>query len=388
MIENRAVFTALSFWVTYGNVNYMRRNRRRLAPVALAAILSSTAAEAAVIIPTASGGWATMAAITSVDTAKIVGSLRWTDALGNVKTATGVAVRPQIGAAASLARGILARRLVVGATVAALLYETLSTKLAPGTQISADGTPQVVVAGTPVTACTMSYIKVPALGTSSPTVSAFGYLPCAYSSTAPTRLIIRVPVNSSWQPSAEWLNQYGTSSRTTRQLPFVLQGGDHADTTTGFYEYQRPQPTSSVDVPTSSVTAMSEAEQAALLMDPAVIGPLASADAIPPNFFQPVDLATATNPDNTTDDGSELPDGPTVDDVDAEIFNIMKFVPDLSTRWLPLEIDMPSLYLQGRYDWPNEKFCAVATTYISPVMQIAGLALFLAIVFRKFQGGA
>ena len=285
---------------------------------------------------------------------------------------------------------------MVGATVAALLYETLSSKLGPGTEISADGTPQTIVAGTPVSACVMSYIKVPAVGTSSPTVSAFGYLPCAYSSTAPTRLIVRVPVNSAWQPSAEWLNQYGTSSKTTRQLPFVLQGGDHADTATGFYEYSRPQPTTAVDVPTSSVTSMSEAEQAALLMDPAVIGPLAQADAIPPNFFQAVDTATDPDPGNVSDDGSELPDGPDVSDVDSNVFDVMTYVPSLSTKWLPRQcpqwppvvVDMPSLYLQGRYDWPNEKICAVATTYVAPVIQIAALALFLGIVFRKFQGGA
>lgn len=373
----------------------MRRNRRYLAPFALAALLSS-AASAAVIVPTAGGGWATMTAITSVDTARIVGNLRWVDPLGNVKTATGVAVRPQVGAAASLARGVLARRLVVGAVVAGLLYESLSAKLAPGTEISADGAPQVVVSGTPVAACVMTYIKLPAIGTSSPTVSSFGYLPCAYASTAPTRLYIRVPVNSSWQPSQEWLNQYGASSRTTRNQPFVLQGGDHADTTTGFYEYSRPQLTTVVDVPTSSVTTMSEAEQAKLLMDPAVIGQLAQADAIPPDFFQAVDTATDPDPGSTSDDGSELPDGPDVSDVDADVFDVMSYVPSLTAQWLPRQcpqwppvvIDMPSLYLQGRYDWPNETICGFASSYIAPVIQIGAMAIFLGIVFRKFYGGA
>lgn len=373
----------------------MRWNRSHLALVALAAILSSSAVQA-LVVPTASGGWATITAISSVDTAKIVGNLRWTDPLGNVKTATGVALRPQVGAAASLARGILARRLVVGAVVAGLLYESLSNKLAPGTQIASDGTPQVVTDGTPVAPCVMTYIRVPAIGTSSPTVSAFGYLPCSYISTAPTRLIIRVPVNSSWQPSPEWLNQYGTSSKTKRQLPFVLQGADHADTTTGFYEYTRPQPTTAVDAPTSSVTSMSEAEQAQLLMDPNVIGPLAQADAIPPDFFQPVDTATDPDPGNISDEGSELPDGPDMSDVNSDVFDVMAYVPNLSARWLPrqcpiwppLEVNMPELYLQGRYDWPNEQICAVAVGYISPLMQICGLALFLSIVFRKFVGGA
>lgn len=372
----------------------MRWNRSRLALIALAAILSSSAS--AVIIPTANGGWATMTSITSIDTARIVGNLRWTDPLGNVKTATGVAVRPQVGAAASLARGILARRLVVGATVAALLYETLSSKLAPGTQISDDGTPQVVTDGPPIEECQHNYIRVPAIATETPTVSAFAYLPCAYPTSGPTRLIIRVPIDSSWQPGQQWLNQYAAASRTTRKLPFVLQGGDHADTTTGFYEYTRPQPTSVVNVPTSSVTSMSEAEQAQLLMYPDIIGPLAQADALPPDFFYPVDLATATNPDNTTDEGSELPDGPNMSDVDSDVFDVMRFVPDLNVQWLPrqcpqwppVEIDMPSLYLQGRFDWPNDEICAFAASYISPVIQIGALALFLAIVFRKFYGGA
>jgi len=334
-----------------------------------------------------------MSAITSVDTARIVGNLRWTDSLGNVKTATGVAVRPQIGAAASLARGILARRLVVGAVVATALYETLSTKLAPGTEISADGTPQVVVAGTPVVACTMSYIKVPAIGTASPTVSAFGYLPCAYSSTAPTRLIIRVPVNSSWQPSESWLNQYGASTKTTRALPFVLQGGDHADTTSGFYEYQRPQPTTAVDVPTSSVTAMSEAEQAQLLMDPEVIGPLASSDAIPPNFFEPVDLATATSPDATTDEGSELPDGPDIGDVDRSVFDLRSWFNPSQWGFLPQQCHWPAIEVPGYPEWRIDLgehdawSCPLLSTYVATAMDIVAILLFLGIVIRTRTGG-
>ena len=337
-----------------------------------------------------------MTSITSVDTASIVGNLRWTDPLGNVKTATGVAVRPQVSAAAGLARSILARRLVVGATVAALLYDTLSSKLAPGTEISADGTPHVVTNGPQLTECTKNAVRVPAVGTSSPLVSAFAYLPCAYGVSGPNRLIIRVPVNSSWQPSAEWLNQYGTSTRTERKQPFVIQGADHADVTTGFYEYTRLQPTTTISIPTSSVTTMTETEQAQLLMDPTVIGPLAQADALPPEFFQPVDLATATNPGNTTDHGSELPDGPDMTDVDSDVFDVMRYVPDLNTQWLPrqcpiwppLEINFPDLQLRGRYDWPNEDICAAATSYIAPVIKIAALALFLGIVFRKFMGGA
>lgn len=363
----------------------------RWALAGLYSLAAASAADAAVIIPTASGGWATMSAITSVDTAKIVGNLRWADPLGNVKTATGVAVRPQVGAAASLARGILARRLVVGATVAALLYETLSTKLAPGTQISADGTPQVVTDGTPVLACTMTYIKVPATGTTSPLVSSFGYLPCAYSSTAPTRLIIRVPVNSGWQPSQEWLNQYGTSSRTTRQSPFVLQGADHADTVTGFYEYSRPQPTTVVDVPTSSVTSMSEAEQARLLMDPAVIGALAQADAIPPNFFQPVD--TATDPGNVSDDGSELPDGPDIGDVDRSVFDLRGWFNPAGWGWLPQQCHWPAIDVPGFPEWRidlgehDSWSCPLLSQYVATAMDIVAVLLFLGIVIRTRTGG-
>ena len=334
-----------------------------------------------------------MTAITSVDTAKIVGNLRWKDPLGNIKTATGVAVRPQVSAAASLARGILARRLVVGAAVAALLYESLSSKLGPGTEISADGTPQTVVAGTPVVACTMTYIKVPALGTSSPTVSAFGYLPCAYPSTAPTRLIIRVPVNSAWQPSAEWLNQYGTSSRTTRQLPFVLQGGDHADTSTGFYEYTRPQPTTAVDVPTSSVASMGEAEQARLLMDPNVIGPLAQADAIPPDFFQAVDTATDTDPGSTSDDGSELPDGPDIGDVDRSSFDLRGWFNPAGWGWLPQQCHWPRIEVPGYPEWTIDLgqhdawSCPLLSQYVATAMDIVAILLFLGIVIRTRTGG-
>ena len=367
------------------------RYRARWALAGLFSLAAASAASAAIIVPTASGGWATMTAITSVDTAKIVGNLRWSDPLGNIKTATGVAVRPQVSAAASLARGLLARRLVLGAVVAAALYETLSTKLAPGTQISPDGTPQVVVSGTPVVACTMTYIK--ALGTTTPLVSSFGYLPCAYSSTAPTRLIIRVPLNSAWQPSAEWLNQYGTSSKTTRQLPFVLQGGDHADTTSGFYEYTRPQPTTAVDVPTSSVTSMGEAEQARLLMDPNVIGPLAQADAIPPDFFQAVDTATDTDPGSTSDDGSELPDGPDIGDVDRSSFDLRAWFNPAGWGFLPQQCHWPAIDVPGFPEWRVDLgehdawSCPLLSQYVATAMDIVAVLLFLGIVIRTRMGG-
>ena len=239
----------------------------------------------------------------------------------------------------------------------------------------------------------MTYIKVPAIGTTTPQVSAFGYLPCAYPSTAPTQLIIRVPVDSSWQPSAEWLNQYGTSSRKTRELPFVLQGGDHADTATGFYEYSRPQPTTAVDVPTSSVTSMGEAEQAALLMDPNVIGPLAQADAIPPDFFQAVDTATAANPDNTTDDGSELPDGPDIGDVDRSVFDLRGWFNPAGWGWLPQQCHWPAIEVPGFPEWRVDLgqhdawSCPPLSTYVATAMDIVAVLLFLGIVIRTRTGG-
>lgn len=384
----------------------MCRIRRHLHPAPLAAALLvavlAAPAGAAITVPTAAGGVATITQIASVDTAKIVGALRWADPLGNVKTATGVVLRPQVTAAASLARGLLSKRLIVGTVVAAMLFETLSAKLGPDTQISADGTPQIVVSGTPVTTCQTAYIKVPAVGTTTPTVSAYGYLPCAYATTAPTAVVVRVPINSAWQPSPQWLNQYGSSKQISRFLPFVLQGADHADVSTGFFEYTRPQSTTTIDVPTSSVQSMSDAQQAQLLMDPVVIGQLAQNDAIPADFFQPVDTSaigvdpnTTTSGATVTDDGSTLPDGPSMSDVSSSAFNVMSFVPGLSVRWLPrscpawppIKIDLPQLHLVGSYDWPNDRICAVATSYISPVMQIAGVMMFLGIVFRKFSGG-
>ena len=399
----------------------MCRNRRHLHPTPLAAALLvavlAAPAEAAITVPTAAGGVATITEIASVDAAKMVASLRWTDALGTIRSAKGVILRPQVIKAADLARSILGRRLMVPLMVADLLFSSVGGSLAPGVtdltsftaagySILADGTVQKTTTGSAgVVACTLTYIKAPLLVSTGSSVNAIGYLPCAYISPADSTLVVRVEMDSSWQPDLTWLNSAGGYARRDYPTGITIAQGATVARNTGYYEYHRIQGTSKdTSVPSSSTAPVADSTLASALMTPTVIGALAQNDAIPSDFFTPIDTAaigvdpnaTTSGAGSVTDEGSTLPDGPSMADVSTSFFDVMGYVPALSVRWLPrscpswppVKIDLPSLHLVGSYDWPNDKICSVATSYISPVMQIAGICLFLGIVFRKFSGGA
>lgn len=385
-----------------------------LAAVLLVAVLAAPV-QAAITVPTAAGGVATITEIASVDAAKMVANLRWTDSLGTIRAARGVILRPQVAAAARLAKAVLGRRLLVPLMVADLLFSSVGGSLAPGVTdlasftaagyiVQADGTVSKTTTGSAgVTACVLTYIKAPLLVPTGTSVNSIGYLPCSYISPADSTLVIRVEMDSAWQPDLAWLNSSGGYARRDYPTGYTIAQGATVARQSGYYEYHRIQGTSkSTDVPTQSTAPVPDSTLASALMTPNTIGQLAQNDAIPADFFSPIDTTQiGVDPNSTTsgatvtDEGSTLPDGPSMPDVSTSAFNVMSYVPGLSVRWLPrtcptwppIKVDLPSLHLVGSYDWPNDKICAVAIGYISPVMQIAGICLFLGVVFRKFSGG-
>lgn len=391
----------------------------RPAPLASALLVAVLAApvQAAITVPTAAGGVATITEIASVDAAKMVANLRWTDSLGTIRAAKGVILRPQVLRAAGLARTILGRRLMVPLMVADLLFSSVGSSLVPGITdlasftaagytVLADGTITKTTTGSAggVVACTLTYIKAPLNTPTGSSVNSIGYLPCSYISPADSTLVIRVEMDSAWQPDVAWLNSGGGYARRDYPTGYTIAQGATVARQPGYYEYHRQQGTSkSTDVPTTATEPVPDATLASALMTPNTIGQLAQNDAIPSDFFQPIDTAAiGVDPNSTTsgagavtDEGSTLPDGPSMSDVSSASFNVMSYVPGLSVRWLPrtcptwapVKIDLPLLHLVGSYDWPNDRICSVATGYISPVMQIAGVMMFLGIVFRKFAGG-
>lgn len=361
----------------------------------VAALVFSGASRAAIIVPVSGGGWATMTAITSVDTAKIVGSLKWTDQLGNVKNFPTATLTRNLPAVAGVARSVLARRLAVGAVVAGVLYESLSTKLGPDVKISADGSavrPGKTVAWS---VCESNLISTTSVSGGTTKYNAYAFLPCQKSYVGPNRLLLRVPAGYGWTPDTAWLSQYGTPTITTRSLPYILAGATLAITGSNFVEYVRPQTDTSTNIP-SADTPVTDAEMADALMTPEAIGQLAQADAIPQDFFQPIDLSVDTGTTPPTDGGSEIPDGPDVDDVSTNIFDVMTFVPQIDLRWLPrhcpqwpdIPIVVPELHMDGAIEWPSDRICGVATDFIAPLSRVMAIIIFVSIVFRKFHGGA
>jgi hypothetical protein len=376
-----------------------RRRHRTAYPAGIAifvaALVFSGASRAAIIVPVSGGGWATMTAISSVDTAKIVGSLKWTDALGNVKNFPTATLTRNLPVVAGVARSILARRLAVGAVVAGVLYESLSAKLGPDVKISPDGSAVRPGKTVPWTTCESNLISTTSVSGGTTKYNSYAFLPCQKAYVGPNRLLLRVPAGYGWTPDSAWLSQYGTPTITTRALPYILAGATLAITGSNFVEYVRPQTDTSTAVP-SADTPVTDTEIADALMTPETIGQLAQADAIPQDFFHPIDLSVDTGTTPPTDGGSEIPDGPDVDDVSTSVFDIMSFVPQISLQWLPrhcpqwpdIPIVVPELHMDGAIEWPSDRICAVATDFISPMSRVLAIVIFVSIVFRKFQGGA
>lgn len=364
----------------------------RLSLCAASLVLAAPGIQAAIIIPVSGGGWATMTAISSVDTAKIVGSLRWTDPLGNVKNFPAVNLTRNLPVAASVARSILARRLAVGAVVAGVLYESLSAKLGPDVKISADGTAVRPGKTVPWTTCESNLISTTSVSGGTTKYNSYAYLPCQKSYVGPNRLLLRVPAGYGWTPDSAWLSQYGTPTITTRALPYIPAGSTLAVTGASFVEYVRPQTDTSTTVPAAD-TPITDDEMSAALMNAAIIGQLAQADAVPPDFFAPVDLSTDAGSTPPTDGGSEIPDGPDMGDVSHEFFDLRSWYNPDQWGWLPRACHWPVIEVPGYPEWTidlgqhDSWSCPLLSTYVARAMDFLAVIIFVSIAFRTRTGG-
>jgi len=344
-------------------------------------------------VPISGGGLATIETMQSVTQNSVLAGLRWTDSLGNVRRAT-ASLRPVASRAAGLVTGILGRRLLVGAAVAAALYESVTALLPEDARVTEDGAVYRVGASLGgVPECESALLRVK--NESDDTVSAYAYLPCYRVLVAPLRLVLRVPAADGWAPSEQWLNQYGTGSVETRALPF-LRPGQTTVTETGFVEAIKPELSSmtsadaAADMPPGNDDAYTETQLAELLMTPDVIGELVQASALPADLWEPVDLETDEEEGTETDGGSDLVET-TMDDVSRSVLDIRDWYDPGAWGWLPRTCHFPDIHLEwGDISIPlsdNEAWaCPQLAAWGGTINDVLGIIIFLSVVLRVREG--
>lgn len=368
----------------------------RLAPLLLA-VLAAGPAFGALQVPIVGGKTGTIETLNRVVDGRATALLRWTDSLGNIRRTT-VALRPVAAQAGGLAVRVLGGRLMVAATVGALLAESLRgslTALWPDVKISADGTAVRPGETLPWQACQADLVRVPdSTGTNR---SGYAFLPCYSFASAPTRLVLRVPPKTNFAPDPLWLNQYGVSSDSTRDAWYV-PAATPTVAERGFREIIRPQPEKLLALPTVEAP-LTDAQLTQAVMQPETLGALAQADAIPSAFWEPVSVTDLEADSSTTQPGAgetELPPDVTMADVARSSVDVRAwFTPD-SWGWLPRSCSLPgpvtpiARYPQWRVDFSQYEgdFCPVISRYVAPASDLLALMIFVSIVMRVRTGGA
>ncbi len=334
--------------------------------------------------------------INSVTYGKAMAKIRWNDALGNVRRAV-VALEPVASRVASLVPMIISKRLIVGTAVTYALAEAMEASLNrffPGTTFAPDGTPFRPANAPQFDPCESNLISLPdADGVKH---AAYGYLPCYAWASAPTRLVLRLPLDSNWSPPNEWLHQYGTGSDQYRDA-WGATKANPGQSTRVFREVIRPQPDKKLELKADPKPLTAE-EQTQAFMQPDVVGPLAGSDALPGDLWKPVDPGQLESDPGTTPPGEEsnLPQDTTMDDVDRNTVDVRQWFKPKTWGWLPRTCTLPGpITPVAKFpDWKidfkqyENDFCPLIGTYVVPASDLTAIIIFLSLVLRVRTGGA